>query len=135
MSQENVEIVRRGYRALNEGGIEAALELFDPDIEVDFPPEVSPEPQTLRGHDAIRRWFEALAEVMEGVRIEPEEFIETGDRIVVPVQLIGTGRGSGIEAVQRVTQVWTLRNGRAVRMDAYADKASALEAVGLSPEP
>jgi ketosteroid isomerase-like protein len=134
MPNDNIEIVRRGYEAMNESGIEAALELFDPDVELDFSPEVSPEPQTLRGHDAIRRWFEALAEVMEEVRIEPDEFINAGDRVVVPVRLIGTGRGSGIEAVQRVTQVWTIRDGRAVRMDAYAEKASALAAVGLPPE-
>jgi ketosteroid isomerase-like protein len=131
MTSDNVETVRRGYEALNEGGIEAALDFFDPDVEIDFPPEISPEPQTLRGHEAIRRWFEVLAEIMESVRIEPEEFIEAGNRVVVPVRLIGTGRGSGIEAVQRVTQVWTLRDGRAVRMDAYAEKASALEVVGL----
>ena len=131
MPEGNADIVRRGYEALNGGGIEAALDFFDPDVVIDFPPEISPEPQTLRGHDAIRRWFEALAEIMEGVRIEPEELIEAGDQVVAPVRLIGTGRGSGIEGVQRVTQVWTLRDGRAVRMDAYAEKSSALEAVGL----
>ena len=42
--------------------------------------------------------------------------------------------GGGAWVVQRVTQVWTLRAGRAVRMDAYAEKASALAAVGLPPE-
>ncbi len=92
----------------------------------------SPEPQTLRGHDGIRRWFESAYEVLEEIRIQPEKFIEAGDRVVVPVRMIGRGRGSGIEAEQRVTQVWTLRNGRVVKMNSYADEKTARKAVKLS---
>jgi ketosteroid isomerase-like protein len=132
MSQENVEIARRGYEALNQGGVEAMLAFIDPECEIEVTPDVSPEPQTLRGHDGIRRWFESAYEVLEEIRIQPEKFIEAGDRVVVPVRMIGRGRGSGIEAEQRVTQVWTLRNGRVVKMNSYADEKTARKAAGLS---
>jgi uncharacterized protein len=134
MSQENVEAVRKGYEALNRGGVEAVLAFIDPDFEMDIPADVSLEPQTLRGHDGIRQWFETASDALEEIRMEPEEFIDAGDRVVVPVRIIARGRGSGIEAEQRVTQVWTLRNGLSVSMNAYVDRKAALKAVGLSEQ-
>jgi ketosteroid isomerase-like protein len=127
MSQRNVEIVREGYETLNERGVEAMLAFIDPDFEMEVPPDVSPEPQIARGHEGVRHWFESAAEALEEIRIEPEEFIDAGNEVVVPVRMIGRGRGSGIEAEQRVTQVWTLRNGRAVRMTVFLDRESALK--------
>jgi ketosteroid isomerase-like protein len=132
MSQENVELVRKGYDALREGGIDAALSYIDPQFEMDLPPEIGPEPQVVRGHEELRRWFEMAMEVLEEFRIEPEQFIDAGDQVVVPVRILGRGRTSGIDAVQRVTQVWTIRDGRSVRMDSYIDRESALAAVGGS---
>jgi ketosteroid isomerase-like protein len=134
MSLENVELVRKGYQALNDGGVEAILPFIDPDFEMEVPPEVSPEPQIVRGHEGVRLWFESAYEALDEIRIEPEEFIDAGRRVIVPVRMIGTGRGSGIKAEQQVTQVWTLRNGRAVRMSSYVDKESALEAAGVSEQ-
>jgi ketosteroid isomerase-like protein len=37
MSQENVEILRQGYEALNRGDIDAVLEICDSDIECQLP--------------------------------------------------------------------------------------------------
>ena len=134
MSQENVEIVRRGYQALNANGVEAALPFLDPDFQMEISPEVGPEPQTVRGHDGVRQWFSAASEVLEVLRIEPDELIDAGDRVVVPVRIIARGRGSGAESEQRVTQVWTLRDGRSVQMNSYIDRKAALKAVGLSEQ-
>jgi ketosteroid isomerase-like protein len=133
MPHENVELVRKGYEALREGGIDAALAYMDPKFEMDLPPEIGPEPQVVRGHDAVRRWFETAMEVLEEIRIEPEQFIAAGsDKVVVPVRIIARGRSSGLEAVQQVTQVWTIHDGLSVRMDSYIDTESALAAVGPS---
>jgi ketosteroid isomerase-like protein len=74
------------------------------------------------------------AEVLDEVRFEPVEFIGAGDQVVVPGRMIGIGRASGVKAEQSVTQVWTLRDGLAVRMSTYLDKQSALEALGLSEQ-
>ena len=68
---------------------------------------------------------------MEEIRFEPEEFIDAGDQIVVPFRLSAKGRGTGIKVEQRAIGVWTMRNGKAVSLMTYADKAKALEAAGL----
>jgi ketosteroid isomerase-like protein len=131
MSRENVDRVRRGFEAFSSGGVEALLELVDPDFETTTPPELTVEPATYRGHDGLRRYFDSFYEIMEEIRFEPEEFIDARDRVVVPVCLIARGRGTGIEAEQRLVFVWTVRDGKMLRLDSYATKAEALAAVGL----
>jgi ketosteroid isomerase-like protein len=132
MSRENVDSVRRGFEAFRRGGVEALLELVDPEFEMTTPPELSLEPSTYRGHAGLRRYFDTFYEVMEEISYEPEEFIDAGERVVVvPVRVAVRGRGTGIVADQRVATVWTLRNGKLVRLHAYATKAEALAAVDL----
>ena len=128
MSDENVDTVRRGFELLRERGVEAMLELVDPEFEVTTPPEFTVEPSTYRGHDGLRRYFDSFYEVMEEVRFEPEEFIAAGEQVVVPMRLVARGRGTGIEADQRLVQVCTLRDGKMWRMDLYATREEALAA-------
>jgi ketosteroid isomerase-like protein len=128
MSQENVELARRGYDAFNRG--EVAFELLDPEIEWSEGTDV-PEPQVYHGHDGVRRQQERFREAWASFSIEPEEFIEAGDQLVVMVKLVAQGKGSGVEVEARGAHVWTVRDGRAVRLEMYVDPARALAAVGL----
>jgi ketosteroid isomerase-like protein len=133
MSRENVEAVRAGFEALERRGVEGLLGFIDPEFETTTPPELTVEPATYRGHEGLRHYFESFYEVMDEVRFEPAEFIDAGGRVVVPARLIARGRDTGIEAEQSVVFVWTLRDGKALRLDTYPTKAQALAAVGLPP--
>jgi ketosteroid isomerase-like protein len=128
MSEENVEAARRGFEALERGGVEAFLEFIDPEFETTTPPELTVEPSTYRGREGMRRYFDSFYEIMDEVRFEPEEFIEAGDRVVVPARLIARGRDTGIEAVQQIVMVWTIRDGRGLRVETYATREEALAA-------
>jgi ketosteroid isomerase-like protein len=132
MSNENLDAVRRGFEALDRGGVEAFLEFIDPQFETTTPPELTVEPATYRGHDGLRRYFESFYEIMDEVRFEPVEFIDAGERVVVPARLVARGRDTGIEAVQQLAFVWTLRDGKGLRLQTYATRAEALEAAGLT---
>jgi ketosteroid isomerase-like protein len=131
MPKENLDAVRRGFEALDRGGVEAFLDFIDPQFETTTPSELTVEPATYRGHDGLRHYFESFYEIMDEVRFEPEDFIDAGDRVVVPARLVARGRDTGIEAVQQLAFVWTLRDGKGLRLETYATKAEALEAVGL----
>jgi ketosteroid isomerase-like protein len=131
MSKQNVEAARRGFEALDRGGVEAFLEFIDPEFVTTTPPELTVEPATYKGHDGLRRYFESFYEIMDEVRFEPEEFIDAGDRVVVPARLVARGRDTGIEAVQQLAFVWTLRNGKGLRLETYSTRAEALAAVGF----
>jgi ketosteroid isomerase-like protein len=65
-----------------------------------------------------------------GFWITPLEFIDAGDRVIVPNSTLLCGR-DGIEVVARSAPVVTVRSGRIVAWTLYQEKAEALEAVGL----
>ncbi len=69
----------------------------------------------------------------ESDRLEPHEFIEAGDLVVVPLTQHLKGRG-GIEVVVRATFVWTIRNGAIERVTMYQELQDALEDLGLSEQ-
>lgn len=128
---DNTEIIRRGFADLAEGGVEALLPLIHPDFELTTPPELAAEPDTYRGPEGIRRYFDSFYEAMDEVHFEPSDFHEVGDRVVVETTLHARGRSTGIEAEQRVALVWELRDGQAVSLEAYASLDEALEAARL----
>ena len=85
------------------------------------------------GLDQIRRATEEFRETWDSDWLEPHEFIEAGDLVVVPGTQHVKGRG-GIEVAARGVYVWTIRNGAIERMVMYQSRRDALEAVGLSEQ-
>jgi ketosteroid isomerase-like protein len=123
MSQENVEIVRRFLSA----EVDEAMPYADPEI-VWNPIEELPT----RGHEAVRASLDHWKAEWEDYEVVPEEFVDSGDRVVATVCLRGRGRGSGIPIDARFYDVYTLRDGKIVRMDQFSERSEALEAAGLS---
>jgi ketosteroid isomerase-like protein len=124
MSQENVEIVRRFLSIVD---VDEALAYADPGI-VWNPIEELPT----QGHDAVRASLAHWKAEWDDYKVMPEGFVDMGDRVVVTVRLRGRGRGSGVEIDARFYDLYTLRDGKIVRMDQFAERSEALEAVGLS---
>jgi ketosteroid isomerase-like protein len=128
MTTENVETVRRGFEALREGGVEALLELVDPEFEVTTPPSLASEPDTYRGPEGLRRYFDSFYEAMDEIVFEPHAFEAVGDRVVAEFTLRARGRTTGLEFSQHAYQVWTLRDGTAIRLEVFAERDDALAA-------
>jgi hypothetical protein len=128
MSGRNVEIIREGFEALSEGGVEALLPLVHPEFEMTTPANLAAEPDTYRGPEGVRRYFDSFYEAMDEVRFEPAEFREAGERVIAPSTLTARGRATGIEAKQEVVLVWTLRDERVIRIEVFATLDEALEA-------
>ena len=130
MSQENVEIVRRGYERFNDGNIEGFLELCDPALEFRDLPDL-PGSGVVVGHDAMRAWWAQLYEAFDDLRFHPDEFIDAGDHVVVVNHGTGRGKSSGAFVDIHFSNVWTLSDGKLTRCVSYSDHAEALEAAGL----
>lgn len=133
MSQENVETLRHGYEALSRGDLDAFLQMCDPDIECQLP-EGGINTGTLRGPQAVRGFLQSYIDAFEAFRMEAERFSEVDDRVVVLLRVLGRGRGSGVEVDTRPVHVWTMRNGKAVRVESLPEDehGAALKAAGLS---
>jgi ketosteroid isomerase-like protein len=131
MSQQNVDVVRQGLEAFNSEDMERILAFVDPDFETAVSGELSAEPDTYRGHDGIRRYFESFRDAMDEIRFEPERFWDAGEAVVVALRLTAQGRQTAIRVEQRIAQVWSIRDGRAVSVRTYTSIAEALRAAGL----
>ena len=132
MSQENVEIVKAQIDAYNREDSDAFFKDAAPGFELDFSRALGPW-RGVFGLDQIRRVMGEYLETWESAWLEPHEFIEAGDLVVVPSTLHLKGRG-GIEVRASATMVWTIRNGAIERVTMYQERQDALEAVGLSEQ-
>ena len=74
-----------------------------------------------------------FTEQFDEFRFEFEDVLDAGDdRVVLLLHLHGRGKDSGAVFEERPAWVQTIRDGKAVRIEAYLDRGEALEAVGLS---
>jgi ketosteroid isomerase-like protein len=134
MSQENLELARRGYEAFARGDLDAVFDDFmHPEIEAHDPPEV-PDATIYRGRKAVRQDWEQTADLFEDFSIDLEKSFDLGDEVVLFLRFRGRGRESGAELEAPMAHVWTFRDGKAVRLRQFLDRAEALEAAGLSEQ-
>jgi ketosteroid isomerase-like protein len=131
MSRENVELVRRGYEAFASGRLD--FEFLDPEIEWHGPREFPDLAEPHYGHEGVTRYIAKLNEVFDDYVMVAEEFIDVaGDQVLVFAREGGRGKGSGAEVQTHPTgHLWTIRDGKAVRMQSYWERSNALEAAGL----
>jgi ketosteroid isomerase-like protein len=129
MSRSNIEVVRAIYDRFRAGDGEGALSLIDPEIEVHDRPEI-PDPQVYRGHEGVLDSLRTSRLAFDELDVVPEEFVEAGERVIVVFRFEGTGRESGVPIVQRLCHAWTLRDGRAVRVEVHSGRDEALRAAG-----
>ena len=130
MSRENVEIVRRAFEAWNAGDPEAAIELLDPDIEWRLPPNF-PDAESWRGRDAVVAGLTTVTESWDEFRVEVQELIDAGDRVVALVRFRGRAAITGLDlgGVSVDGQVWTVRDGKAIHVQMYNGSSDALRTV------
>ena len=120
-----MELVRSLYRAWQDGS-PSWRELMDPEIAY-VNPDDAVESGTIHGPDSFTKWRGGY----ESFEIEPREFIDAGDEVVVIAAVRATGRASGMETQWDQGYVWTIRDGLAVRYRWFNDPRKALEAAGL----
>jgi ketosteroid isomerase-like protein len=127
---DRVEKIRTSYRAWNRQDIEAALEPIDPHVVWEIRAPGSDEVMVYRGHEGVRAFWRDFWEAWEEISIEPERFVEKGDRVLCAIQFRGRGRESGIEVEAPSFHVQTFRHGKVVRFQAFWDEREATAAIG-----
>jgi uncharacterized protein len=131
MSAQNVEIVRASWEAWSRGDLDALFEFYDPAVEWDMTHSNVPDMGVFHGHEGVREFFREWRSFFAEYYAEPEQFIESGDSVMVRVRQGGRGRSSTVSVeMPAYWQVYRLRNGRAVRVEIYRDEADALAAMG-----
>jgi ketosteroid isomerase-like protein len=133
MSQQNVELVRDSWTALATGGLDAMAEFWDEEISWRAIEDAPDDVGEMHGVAAARRYVQDWLDMFEDIVNVPQELLDVGDERVIAVQHVtGRARLSGIETELRYAVVYTLRDGKIVRVKEYRTREQALDAVGLS---
>jgi ketosteroid isomerase-like protein len=128
-SNEFVAELREAYAAFNRGDIDSALKPFDSRIEWSEPAEF-PGGGTYHGLDGVKRYLtQSKAGIAEGTS-EPEQFVVVGNRVVVLVHVSVRRKGSDAWHEVRIADVYTVEDGKAIQMKAFADQHEALRWAG-----
>lgn len=131
MSQENVEIVRRGYETFAATG-EFVEDIAWPEFAWDMSHFHGwPEKQVYEGIEGARSFLEDWMSAWDDWELEVEAFHDSGDKVVALVHQSGRSKAAGMPVDMSFAQVWTLRDGKQLRMEMYSDRTEALEACGL----
>lgn len=131
MSQKNVEVMRQSLDAFNRGDKTAWLAMFDPDAEM-VPARDWPESAPIRGAEAIWDFYMEVTGAWNEGSFEFGEVIDSrADKIVANNRREARGRASGAGFEFSYWSVNSYRDGKAVRVEWFADRAEALEAAGL----
>ncbi len=135
MSQANVEIVRRFEDSWARRDLDAALKCVDADFEFDWSNSMGPFVGTYRGHDGLARFWTELLDAWEEFAPEIEEVIECPPARLITLDVVrARGKGSGIDMESRGAMLWTVQEGKIVRVKMFQTRQEALEAVGLPPD-
>jgi ketosteroid isomerase-like protein len=133
MSQENVDLIRRGAELWLSGDLEGWLETIDPEIGWDISTHPLPDvPNRGRGREAfVTDMLGTYASGWNDYSAEIEEVSEAGEQIILVLHETATMRDTGVLLERDLVQLWTVRDGKGVFMRVSRTKREALEAAGL----
>lgn len=133
MSEADLQALRQLYADWSEGRMRGGEELFDPEVVSRSYGDWPENPDALRGKEAVVGFMADWIRTWERpLRIEAEELIEAGDKILVLIRWRGRGKGSGAEMEASGAHLWEFRDGLAIRFDVYRDRDEARAALGGS---
>lgn len=132
MSRENVEIVRGIYDAVANRDAPAAFAVYAEDIVWEVSGRRTAVMDSVyHGHEGVRRFWRDAVSVFGSVDLDVEELIGVGDQVVAVIREREVGRASRVPVEASHTAIWTLADGKVVRMQVFDDRPQALKAVGL----
>jgi ketosteroid isomerase-like protein len=134
MSQENVDLVREGIRAMENGDLDTIVAIAGPEVEF-VNPDYALEPGKRIGPEGLRAGLKGMLDAFDDLRVEVNRLIDLEERVVALGCFSGRGRGSGAQFTpQPFGLILTFRQGKLVRYEWYWTASDALEAVGLSEQ-
>ena len=126
---ENVDLVKGLYAAYAQQNSQYILDrLVDDVVWINEGPESIPYAGTFKGRQEVPRFFQALASTVDNGRLDPEEWIADGDKVVTTGRFTATVKATGKPIDVAIAHVFTVRDGKIARWVGYGDTARVAEA-------
>ena len=151
MSQENVELVRRYFEAMERVFADywqGPRSFADSLRAGEIPPEIAdamrywhPDIEwksaligiTTRGYEGTLHGVDQFLDAAQDYRVNVLEVTDLGgSQVLAVVRLTMKGKASAIDVNATTFSIVTVEDGLIIRLDEYMERAEALEAVGLS---
>lgn len=133
MPQENLELTRRSFEAVDRRDQEAFLALMDPEVEVHS--RFAAVEGAYRGHEGVRRWWRDFLGTFSEYAIEVKELRDLGEVVVVHFAAKAEAAASGASLIDDVWMATRWRDGRCVWWQVCGSEEEALEAAGIERRP
>jgi len=117
----NLDLARQLYEVWNREGVgmfESLRDRIAPEVESVEPPEFP----GAGAHTGVEEWRAAMERQLEGwdrIVFEPQEFFESGDRVMVEARVVTRGRSTQLETEFTIFHVITVLNGRVTRFMSF----------------
>ena len=128
-----VEVVREHIDAYRRDDVPGALSCLDPDVIVDTTRVGGSVGAISHGHDGLVHEVRRFMGAFEDYEFEVERITDLGGgTVAVVVKERGRGKGSGIPVERTFAGIYSVLDGRIVRITGFPTEREALEAAGLS---
>ena len=131
MENDNIRLLERFYDVWHAGDVPAALEFIDPGFEF-VNPEYAVDPGIRRGHEGFTQVMANLDSSFAYHSHAMGEVIDLGDRVLWHTVFQARGH-SGAQLEIPEQHLWTLRDGKVLRLQWFHDADEARRAAGLGP--
>lgn len=125
----NVELMSGLYEAFAEGNVPAVLAKLAADIEWHEAESLPYGGVYHSPQEVVDNVFMKLATEWDGYTVEPLEFIDGGERVVVLGEYAGTYKTSGKSMRVPFAHVWTINHGIVTKFIQFTDTARFNEAL------
>ena len=127
--QPNIETVHRACDAFNRGDLDGMIAEISSEFEYVTAGTIPDLSGTYRGTDRFEAFVRRFWEDFEDARLEIHEVVDRDDVVMVSMTMLGRGKQSSAETSWEVFQVWTMRDGKAIRGQGFTGRDEALAAL------
>ena len=121
MARAAIQLVREWHDAVDAGDTERLGSLVTDDVEVGGPRG------SAYGRDALIDWVERT-----GIRMEPTDWYQRGETVIVCQRASWPGEDGTPGVPQKVSSIFTFRDGRIAGIARYGDLVTAFREAGLA---
>ena len=131
MSEERVELVRRGFAAWNEEDPSWVLEHMSPEV-LWITPDTDPYSGTYHGHAGVQEFWTRWRAAVGKLHFTPQEMIDAGDHVVVVAHRRARSEETGLEISDLIVQVFTFGDDdKCVQVQEFYGREAAMRAAGI----
>lgn len=118
----NIDAIRTSYDGFATRDVGKILSVMHDDVEWVHPDGMDKYGLggTKIGHDGIKQFLARVPSVLGGMALDPVEFIEQNDRVIVMGTRQVTARSGNVTTLPFLHS-WTMREGKATRMEDIFD--------------